>query len=309
MNLQADTVAQETFVLLHCPVCGEGRYKVLYPSTLPLGVHITRLYNFSESQRRHAQIVRCVRCGVVYCNPIHSDKHLTLDEYRGLEVDEVYLQTESFRKMTFRGDQRLLARYMSPGRMLDVGCYAGFSLEVAQEYGWKATGLEAARWAVEFARARHLDVVEGGLPELSGRPDAMFDLIVLNQVIEHIVHPKESLKLIDRHLASHGWLYLTMPFADSLAFKVLGERWWCINSEHVVYYTRSSIKRLLTETGFEIVALGNKVFYSPLSYVATFLENNRLLRFFAKLASAIVPESIGIPVTVGDNRYVLARKR
>ena len=308
MNIEGSTAQQETLIPLQCPVCGERDYKVLFPATLPLGARTTHLYNFSELQRRHAQIVRCPGCGVVYCNPVHSHKHLTLDEYQGLEVDAVYLRTEAFRKMTFRGDQHLLARYMAPGRMLDVGCYAGFSLEVAQEFGWKATGVEAARWAVDFARARKLDVVEGGLPELSGRPDAVFDLIVLNQVIEHIVHPKECLRIIDGHLAPRGWLYLTMPFADSMAFKLLGEKWWCINSEHVVYYTRSSIARLLNEAGFEIVALGNKVFYYPLSYVATFLENNRLLNSFARLVSAVVPESMVLPVTVWDSRYVLARK-
>jgi hypothetical protein len=50
------------------------------------------------------------------------------------------------------------------------------------------------------------------------------------------------------------------------------------------------------------------VFYYPLSYVATFLENNRLLNSFARLVSAVVPESMGLPVTVWDSRYVLARK-
>lgn len=305
---EAETLEQETLVPLDCPVCGEKDYTILYAATLPLGSRTTHLYNFSESQRRHAQIVRCIRCGVVYCNPVHSRKHLTLEEYRELDVDDMYLRTEPFRKMTFRGDQRLFARYMQPGRMLDVGCYAGFSLEVAQEFGWKATGVEAARWAVDCARGRGLDVVEGGLADLSGRPGAIFDLIVLNQVIEHVVHPKECLKLIDNYLAPQGWLYLTMPFADSLAFRLLGEKWWCINSEHVVYYTNSSIKRLLASSGFEVMALGNKVFYYPLSYVTTFLENNRWLSSFARLLSVVLSVSAGLPVTVWDTRYVLARK-
>jgi len=37
---------------------------------------------------------------------------------------------------------RLLAKYMQPGRVLDIGAAAGFILQGFQDCGWKGNGVE-----------------------------------------------------------------------------------------------------------------------------------------------------------------------
>ena len=59
------------------------------------------------------------------------------------------------KRKTFERAFKRLARYTRPGRLLDVGCPFGASLEVAREQGWDVYGLEMNPHAGEmFAIAR-----------------------------------------------------------------------------------------------------------------------------------------------------------
>src|SRR5262249_36404199 len=53
-----------------------------------------------------------------------------------------YLSAEnSHRRMAARR-LRWIGRYQAPGRLLDVGCAAGFFIDEARQRGWEVAGIE-----------------------------------------------------------------------------------------------------------------------------------------------------------------------
>ena len=80
--------------------------------------------------------------------------------------------------------------------VLDVGCGRGEFLELLDEVGVRATGLEIDPALVEAARARGLDVeLNDALSKLASETDTSLGGIVLLQVVEHL-SPQEVVDLV-----------------------------------------------------------------------------------------------------------------
>ena len=97
----------------------------------------------SASYGKHHTIVKCRNCGLVYTNP-HRDADTILHNYEEV-VDNLYVEEREGRVLTFQRDLLPLEELMPPDqgrRLLDVGCYIGVFLEIAQGRGWEAWGIE-----------------------------------------------------------------------------------------------------------------------------------------------------------------------
>ncbi len=84
--------------------------------------------------------------------------------------------------------------------------------------------------------------------------ESSFDLIVLNQVIEHVPDPEASLRKIKQRLNPGGRVVLSFPNAASWQRKLTGKRWinWHV-PYHQHHFNRHSFKRLAERAGFEAV--------------------------------------------------------
>lgn len=147
--------------------------------------------------------------------------------------------------------------------MLDIGCGAG-----AFAAGLKEKGRQLEIWGVEMCpeaaklAAEVMDEVLVGdfntvLPDL---PPGRFDCIVLNDVLEHVEHPHEVLQRLKPLLADGGQVVASIPnvrhFFNVLNLVVHG-RWdytdeGILDRTHLRFFTRSSMKRMFQESGFQV---------------------------------------------------------
>jgi len=141
-----------------------------------------------------------------------------------------------------------LARRRRDGAFLDVGCGGGFLVETARDLGWRATGTEVSRAAVDFGVAKGLDLRCGTLADAALAP-ASFDVITLMEVVEHVSDPVALLRECAALLRPGGVLYATTPNFGSLTRRVVGPRWPPIAPEHVVYFTPRHLRRALRDAG------------------------------------------------------------
>ena len=74
---------------------------------------------------------------------------------------------------------------VQPGRLLDVGCGSGERLALLQSLGWEVVGQEVDSSAAQHARDHYGVDVRIGTLEAIGLPEASFDAVVANHVIEH----------------------------------------------------------------------------------------------------------------------------
>lgn len=114
-----------------------------------------------------------------------------------------------------------LARYApefaaAGSRVLDVGCGdAGVPVAFA-EAGAEAYGIEPFEKSVERGRVRaeehgvRVDL-RAGFAEALPFPDGTFDLVMMDNVLEHVEHREQSLAEVKRVLKPRGLLYLVTP--------------------------------------------------------------------------------------------------
>lgn len=100
-----------------------------------------------------------------------------------------------------------------PGRFIDIGAGIGFSVEIAQARGWQARGLEPNRFLAEHARMRGLDVAADYLNEGT---EGRYDLVLIDNVLEHIAQPLPFLRHAARLLADDALLVVAVPPLDWL---------------------------------------------------------------------------------------------
>jgi 2-polyprenyl-6-hydroxyphenyl methylase/3-demethylubiquinone-9 3-methyltransferase len=144
-------------------------------------------------------------------------------------------------------------------RVLDVGCGEGRVTAELARAGYAVVGVDVAEEPLRRARALHagLDVrlvsSDGDWP----LADASFDAVWAGETIEHVVDTAGWLSEVRRVLRSGGSLILSTPahgrpamLGLALSARRLDEH-FDPRSDHVRFYTRRTLARLLADFGFE----------------------------------------------------------
>jgi SAM-dependent methyltransferase len=141
------------------------------------------------------------------------------------------------------------------GKLLDVGCSLGYTLEAARSLGLDACGVDVSAHAVAECARRGLEACRGGLEELPFE-DASFAVAVLKHVFEHTPTPRRTLGELRRVLVPGGAAFFAVPNLDyfkaarspqtSRFFRGEG------GAAHYVYYTPATLSRLLEGEGFRV---------------------------------------------------------
>jgi 2-polyprenyl-3-methyl-5-hydroxy-6-metoxy-1,4-benzoquinol methylase len=146
-------------------------------------------------------------------------------------------------------------KYRKNNKMLDVGCGEGWILESAKARGWEVYGTEFSSNAIEICRKKGIKMYTGVLkPEDIEERD--FDVIISTQAIEHINNPREEVSNIHQLLRTGGLFYITTPNFNSYLRLLLRDKYSIIEyPEHLSYYTRKTLNKLLQQSGFRKVKL------------------------------------------------------
>ena len=238
---------------VRCNLCGADDAHVVFPSTLGQDSDWRAFRCTHSGYGAHPPIVKCQRCGLVYTDPRPEGHHI-LETYQAVE-DPLYVEEREGRVLTFEHHLKPLERLAGDpdGRpLLDVGAYTGVFLEIAAQHGWDAWGVEPSSWAVRKAQGRGLQMVEGTL-QTADLPDAHFDVVTLWDVIEHVADPRETLRLAHRLLAPGGLLVVHTIDIDSLFARLMGPRWPWLMEMHIYYFSRTTLRKMLEQCGFEVL--------------------------------------------------------
>jgi 2-polyprenyl-3-methyl-5-hydroxy-6-metoxy-1,4-benzoquinol methylase len=184
----------------------------------------------------------------------------TLDRYSQSWFEQEYLpsygidpQNPSLTHLAARYNEELgpANLFRLKNRLLDVGAGAGLFLASARAAGWDVEGVEIAGYGPVYAQ-KHFDlhIVHGTLHEAQF-PDDHFDVVMLQDTIEHVSDPLGLLTEVCRVLRPGGGVILSTPNVDSLVRRVFGSRWAFISPrEHVHLFNTRSLLWLLKATGF-----------------------------------------------------------
>jgi SAM-dependent methyltransferase len=262
--------------------------------------------------QHRGRIVRCLICGLVRRDPIPLPEDL-LDLYRahyfrrdpaGVVGYLDYFAEESVYRPYFRRKMRVLGRFISPpGALLEVGAAAGFALAEAKIAGWYVQGLELSPEAARFAFERYgVPVRVGGINDIEA--NAQWDVIVAFQTIEHLSDVRCGVRSLREALRPKGILFLTMPDHESLTRKLFRRFWVSYTPEHLTYFDRRAIARLLSEEGFKLELVSAD---DPLRVPLQRLVARTSYCYVGREFHAPFLPNVSVPVWLGDMQVVARR--
>jgi 2-polyprenyl-3-methyl-5-hydroxy-6-metoxy-1,4-benzoquinol methylase len=147
--------------------------------------------------------------------------------------------------------------------ILDVGCGGGdFGVGLRQKCpSAEIFGIEINQEVADRAPALYSKVHVGDVNAvLRQLPDAGFDLIVFNDLLEHLVDPYSCLASCQRILQPGGRILASIPnmrFWPALSDLVFQAEWryrdaGVMDETHLRFFTEKSIRRMFDEAGFAI---------------------------------------------------------
>jgi 2-polyprenyl-3-methyl-5-hydroxy-6-metoxy-1,4-benzoquinol methylase len=225
-------------------------------------------------------------------------------------VDERYEQERIGRLHTFRRDLRELERYARPGRLLDVGCHIGLFVEVAQEAGWDAWGVEPSHWAARRAETRGLRVLHGALDDVD-LTEGSFDAVTMWDVIEHLTDPLGALRRCRELLKPGGIVAVCTMDVQALFPRLAGRRWPWYMQMHLIYFSKRTLGAMLRAAGYDVLGTAPHKRVVRADYLASRLEG------YCRPAARLVTGALGavglqdrlVSVDLGDLFLMFARRR
>ena len=194
-----------------------------------------------------------IALNMAYLEKIYAEMGAKLDppnEY--FETDSRYMFLET------------VLRGLPPGKLCDLGCGRGILLSRLQNHHI-CYGTDFDPGAVQYCKSQGLTVQGIDLNTASELPfpNVIFDTVVISEVMEHLLEPKNALHVLKRHLKPGGTLVVSVPNAVPLFARLnlfFGRTvpWLHYPSHdtevtgHIRFYTIESMSRLLETNGFVV---------------------------------------------------------
>lgn len=214
------------------------------------------------------QLWKCVAksCGHIFVSPAPTQDELT-DFYSNSAdsqencatwtvAEDLERNPDAVREFYERTRIRLLRRdgllHSEKQRIVDIGSATGSFLRSLQLSNYvNLCGVEISQQQAEYCQSSYQIEV---FPETSLIQSYSTDLATMYAVLEHFSDPRLVISEVFRILRNGGHLAIDVPNTRSLYQSLTQSHWlWLIPPAHLQYFTPRSLRRLLEDSGFEIV--------------------------------------------------------
>lgn len=250
-------MSSSSFAAPSCLLCGSINPQIRQTLTMKelaiiwrlAGIHLTdsNLENLARAGEVH--LYQCQRCEFEFFDPrlagpdrFYGELHAHIPGYYAPDRPENERNARFAQEHKFRN-------------ILDIGCGTGLALDVARQRGLETFGVEFNHAAAEEARSRGHTVFEIPIQEIDSKWNGYFDLISLNQILEHVPDPVALIKSCIPLLTSHGVIAIAVPSSEGI---VRYDPWMPLNwpPHHISRWRRTDLSSLSTRCGLVIVASG-----------------------------------------------------
>jgi SAM-dependent methyltransferase len=219
--------------------------------------------------------VRCEKCNLIFFNPLPVKTTGELNDF----YEKLYYPTckymDSFDKQNFKRyypsyekQFKAFYKYLSKGRILEIGCGVGYFLLSAKRKGFKCFGVEISKEAAKYTQEQlGIDAFAGTL-ENAKLPSNYFDGARLSHVLEHCEDPVMTINEVNRVLKPNGILEVGVPNPDCFLNRVVNIYYWFVGKYkkgkyfcslggpgHLYAFKYKTIIFLLRKAGFKILKI------------------------------------------------------
>jgi SAM-dependent methyltransferase len=260
------------------------------------------------------QVRNCAGCGLRWLSPrptsVGYETVYSAENYFTAQAgsDVSYENLLDVRVAHFKRRLLSLSRYF-PGRsslkILDYGAATGEFVANAIKIGHSCAGMEFSADARRIAIEKNQITLYSSDEILNG--DALFDVIHMNHVFEHMPNPASHLTWCQEHMAENGLLIIEVPqqFNNNIDYlkRLLGRGgkfngFGAFSLHHTYFFSLKNLKALIENNGFKVEHLTTDVVGARLSGGKK-TPKTVLVRLVSWLSNAVFRR--------GDNIEVYAR--
>jgi len=186
---------------------------------------------------------------------MHYEQIYNKDYFSGKTSFFYKLGYGNFAKLYFDNLFKPLTPYIDKiktGKVLDVGCAYGLMLKRFPA-SFEKFGIDVSEYAIHMAKKRfpsmtfRVSNAEDALPF----PEETFDIVICNDVLEHLECPAKTLENIMKGLKKGGVLYINTPNLNFIRKKIFQHA--DKKEHHVSLFSHNDMLHLLQRIGFRIV--------------------------------------------------------
>ena len=240
------------------------------------------------------RIAKCNNCSHIYLNPKPK-----LSEFSMIYQDNYYAYDFPKKKLSLarlgkgfieKGYIKLYKNLIdNSGSILDIGCGDGrllSLLKTAKNCNWKLYGLDFNKKGNKITKEKGIKIYEGKFEEARFKKES-FDLVIMNEILEHLYDPYKSLIKVKEMLKPKGYLIIETPCLGSWDYKLFKNSYWggYHIPRHLNIFSRNTIKLILKKAKFDMVE--EKSLLSPPFWILSVHNrlydkgwNQKIVKFF-----------------------------
>ena len=228
-----------------------------------------------------------------------------LDEYKN-QYGRTYVEDEKQLRELARRRLNVLKKVdaSASGRLLEIGCAAGFFLDEARSSGFEVRGLDISEFAVAYARdSLGLDARAGSFLDEANPGAGSWDALAAFYVIEHFPDQRLVFERISSLLGPGGLFVFAVPSTNGPTYTTSPEVWAGTHpTDHFADYSPAALKKILPLYGLELVHV------RPASYHPTRLRGKAPWRWILRRNPKLYRRYADF-FNFGDTMEVIARKK
>jgi len=231
------------------------------------GLHEGKIWGAKEGFK----VIACVNCGFKHVVPIPTEEFLSnyyKEEYIKKRVNRknypnFYKKMEGdvpWLEVFYNEKYDLFEKYLDKNNrsIVDIGSGLGLFLSTGKKRGWQTKGVEPSKESCVYSKGLGLDVSNIYLNEHNYRKIGKYDVVHMNEVLEHLPDPNKMMQVVKDLLNPNGLICIVSPndFNPLQVAYVESSKsveWWISPPEHINYFNHDSASALLEKHGFNIV--------------------------------------------------------
>lgn len=159
----------------------------------------------------------------------------------------------------FRGYLHTISKHVNSGSHLDVGCAAGYFVELMQQHGFDSYGTDVSEFIINQSSPYIRHKLHNAPFHATNYKKGSFDLITMFDIIEHLSEPSKELAISRDLLKDKGYIFIVTGNIRSLYAKFLGKyNHFFAGPHHLMLFDHQTIKEILKQNGFKTINISSK---------------------------------------------------
>ena len=225
---------------MNCRICNNKTKKADTFNNVPKHISVLRTFSYDHN----GLDVDLYKCD--YCN------HYQIEYMNSEDYYDDYLMTpyaESINPFMERQIKELANMSKNTESFIEIGCGNGVFLNHAKQYYNTVIGNEPSKTCSSMIKKLGFDCIEEYITP-STIIDQTYDSFCSKQVFEHLSDPKGTLSKIYDMINNEGTGFIEVPNG---AKTIYNRRYFDIFTDHVNYFTPTSLSKLVEQCGFIVL--------------------------------------------------------